>query len=139
MGGKDTTHRGHHMAVASAISYTATGGAVPVSGVTSNASGTAGIEVDVDVAASTTNQLYTIAIDVSELKSLFLVTDGGMTIKTNSSGSPDDTFTMVAYMPLIWVDGYPTANPLGTDVTKLYLTTGSGSTVNLSGFINQDI
>lgn len=127
------------MAVPSAITYTATGGAVAISGVTSNASGTSGTEIDVDVAASTTNQMFTIAIDVSELESLFLVTDGDMTIKTNSGSSPDDTFTMVANMPLIWVRGYPTSNPLGTDVTALYLTTGSGSAVNLSGFINQSI
>lgn len=144
MAGKDTSTRGRNMAVASAITYTATGGAVAISGVTSNASGTAGIDIDIDVAASTTNQLFTVAIDISELESIFLVTDGVLTIKTNDSGSPDDTFVFAANMPLIWVNGYPTIdgtsqNPFDADVTKMYLTTPSGSTVNLSGFINQSI
>lgn len=132
------------MAVNSSISYTANGGAVPISGVTSSASGTSGTEIDVDVPASTTNQLFTVSIDISELESIFLVTDGALTIKTNDSGTPDDTFVFTANMPLIWVNGYPTIdgssqNPFDADVTKMYLTNATGSDVNLSGFINQSI
>lgn len=132
------------MSVASTVSFTATGGATTLSGITATATGTSGTTIDVEVPATTTDQLFTIAIDISELESIFLYTDGALTIETNSSSAPDDTFVFAANKPLCWVNGMPTIdaasqNPFDADVTALYLTNASGSTVTLRGFINQSI
>jgi hypothetical protein len=138
-------HRtGAVMAVASTITFTATGGATTISGISASASGTSGTAIDVEIPASTTDQLFTIAIDVSELESIFLYTDGALTVETNSSSAPDDTFVFAANKPLAWVNGMPTIdgtsqNPFDADVTALYLTNATGSAVTLRGFVNQSI
>lgn len=126
-------------AVNSAISFTATGGVNALSGITATGAGNLGLDVGVVVPASTTDQLYTLAIDVSEIQTLFLYTDGALTLETNSSSAPDQTLTFAANKPLVWVYGMPSTNPLTTDVTKFYLTNGTASSVTLYGFINQDL
>ena len=133
------------MAIDSTISYTATGGGTAISGITAASTGTEGIQISVSVPASTTNQAYPIAIDVSELTSVFLVTDGVLTLKTNSTGAPDDTIVFLTEdFPLAWSSGNPTidgsdGNPFDADVTVFYLTNATGSAVLLQGFINQDL
>lgn len=130
------------MAVYGSVSFTASAGGVSTSGITSSSTGSLADAISVAVPASTTDQLYTIAIDISELESIFLVTDGALTIETNSSSAPDDTFVFTANMPLVWVSGFPTidgasGNPFDADVTKMYLTNGTASEVTLTGYIIQ--
>jgi len=85
------------------------------------------VNIAVTIPASTTNQEILIAIDVSELKSLCLSSDYSLTIKTNSSGSPTDTIALVGGKPYIWtVNSYDTCK-LTADVTKIYVTNGSGT------------
>jgi len=132
------------MSVDSTISFTATGGSTAINGITSSATGTSGTQIDISVPASTTDQVFAIAIDISELESIFLYTDGALTIETNSGGSPNDTFVFTANKPLVWVSGMPTidtvsGNPFDVDVTALYLTNATAAAVNLYGFINQSI
>lgn len=129
--------------VPSSISYTATGGSTPLSGITSSVTGTGGHQISITVPASTTNQLYTVAIDISELKSIFLYADGVLTVKTNDSGSPADTFVFAASGSVLvydtnmaTIDGVA-PNPFDVDVTAFYLTNGTADDVNLYGFINQ--
>ncbi len=81
-------------------------------------------EADIIVPASSTNLHVLQSIDVSGLKSLLLSSTKPMTVKTNSSGSPDDTITLAANVPVIWYTGCGHPNPLTADVTGLYLTTG---------------
>jgi hypothetical protein len=78
--------------------------------------------VDVEVPASTTNKEVNIDLDVSELKTLMILSDVAVTIKTNSSGSPDDTLTVPANTPVMWGNDTGITCPLGTDVTKVYIT-----------------
>ena len=127
------------MSVSSTVTFSATGGATTLSGISSSATGNLGIDVSVAVPATTTNQLYTLAVDVSQIQSLFLYSDGVLTLKTNSTGSPDQTLVFAANMPLVWVTGMPSANPLTTDVTKFYITNATAGTLNLYGFINQSL
>lgn len=125
--------------VASAISFTATGGASSISGVTADATGTVGTQVDISIADGVTNQALALAIDISEVESIFLYTDGTLTVKTNSSSVPDQTLTFSANKPLAWVRGMPNTLPITVDVTTLYLTNASGAAVALRGFINQSL
>lgn len=117
------------------LTYSAGGFSEGMTPITVTGTGVVGLEIDEDIAASTTNQLLTIAIDVSQIQTLFIVADGALTVKTNSSGSPVQTLSFAANVPLAWATGAPNANPLTTDVTALYFTNAGGSTVNIRGII----
>ncbi|HEY1188533.1 MAG TPA: hypothetical protein VGE74_12850 [Gemmata sp.] len=87
---------------------------------------------DVVVPGSTTDKEVTVTVDVSALALVFITTDQTVTVKTNSSGSPDETLTVTADKPLLWYTGCGWDNPFETDITKLYLTRGAAgdATVN---------
>lgn len=66
-----------------------------------------------------------VAIDVSEVEVFYMKSDVDLTVKTNSSGAPDDTIVLVANVPYEWtVDSYDSFL-LSTDVTSLFLTNDS--------------
>lgn len=86
---------------------------------------------DVAVADGQTAFHTVLAIDVSQLKSLFIKSDQDITIKTNSSGSPTDTIDVVANIPLMWTPDCGFDCPLSADVTGLYIANDSGSTATV--------
>lgn len=97
------------------------------------------VAIDESISANQTNLLVALNIDVSQLKSLFILTDVAMTLKTNSSGSPDDTISMVANVPLEWKnDGYHTC-PLTVDVTGLYVTNTTAGTLKIRGLVDPTV
>ncbi len=112
------------------------GGATVTQNVTLTAE--AGQVLDVAVAGSTTDLQVNLAIDVSQLSHIFLLADGALTIQTNDGTSADDTITLAANKPLVWYSGCGMACPLTVDVTGLYLTNASGSTVNLQVRVQSD-
>lgn len=71
------------------------------------------------------------AIDVSALKSLFVVSDQNVTMKSNSSGAPDDTLTLLANQPLVWYSGSYYPCPLTVDVVKFYVANASGAEADI--------
>lgn len=78
---------------------------------------------------STTNQHAVKAYTKANLKSLCLFSDQAVTLKTNSSSTPQDTITLQAGKPVLWSlsqDGSG-ACPFSNDVTDLYWTNASGS------------
>jgi hypothetical protein len=81
--------------------------------------------IDENIAQSQTNKLVAFAVDVSQLKSLWIKSSAAMTIKTNSSSAPDNTLTLAADVPVKWQEGDAHACPLTVDVTALYITTGA--------------
>ena len=82
-------------------------------------------KIQESVATGTTNQEISLAIDISKLKAFSMQSSQAMTVKTNSSGSPQETFTLAAGTPVVFVDG-DTAIFAG-DVTSLFITNASGS------------
>jgi hypothetical protein len=73
------------------------------------------------------------ALDVSQVKAIFMACDKQVTLETNSSSAAAATIVLKANSPLIWLasDGYH-ANPFGaTDVTSLYVTNASGAAATL--------
>lgn len=93
------------------------------------------IEIDETVPATTTHMPLSLAIDVSQLKSLLISSDVALTLKTNSSGSPTDTIAIKAGIPYIWnTDSYDTCL-ITADVTTAFLTnaTGGAATVSIRG------
>lgn len=90
------------------------------------------INIDEAIAASSTNHEIDVAIDVSTVVMLGITCDRAVTIKTNSTSSPPDTFTLPAGEMIEWHTGAIGSNPLTTDVTKFYVTTPSGAVSNFS-------
>ena len=93
--------------------------------------GSSQVEVSESVADSETDYDIVVAIDVSAVKSFYIVSDQTVTVETNSGSEADDTLSLVAGVPYVWnTDSYDSFQ-LGTDVTVLYVTNASGSTANI--------
>lgn len=85
------------------------------------------INADIAVPGPSTDLVANLSLDVSEMKSLLIVSDQDVTIKTNSLGSPDDTLALQADEPVVWWSTGVFANPLTVDVTSLHIV-NAGST-----------
>ena len=95
--------------------------------------GTSEYRLDEAIADSTTDQLIAASLDVSAIKAVEMMSDQDITVETNSSSSPTDTFVLQADVPYRWnteMVAYD-ALLLTADVTALYLTNASGSTANI--------
>jgi len=90
------------------------------------------------VANSVTDQLVNLAIDISQLKMFVLVSNAVVTIETNSSSAPQETFTLAAGVPVLWYTGCGYAVPFAGDVTKIYVTNASGGTATIDIHILHD-
>jgi hypothetical protein len=90
--------------------------------------GSTNVSID-QVFAAGTNVLFTITFAHATLQSVILVSDQDMTVKTNSSGSPDDTISLKANNPLVWsASAAYYTNPFShADVTKFYLTNATAA------------
>lgn len=80
--------------------------------------------VDETVGPSTTNTEFDINIDVSAIQSMALWCDHDVTLKTNSTAAPGNTITLKAGKMLAWDLNHSDANPLTSDVTKIFVTNG---------------
>lgn len=86
---------------------------------------------DFSLSASQTNYaLSDAAITIAKIKSIFMLFDTAVTLKTNSTGSPQETLTFAANVPLIWDASSPLA--IGTifagNITAMYLTNSTAAT-----------
>lgn len=81
------------------------------------------ITVDLTFAAGSTNVAAALAFVRSTTQQFYFLTDQPLTMKTNSSGSPADTFNLVAGAPFRWSrsEGY-FAMPFSADVTSIFVT-----------------
>ncbi len=79
-----------------------------------------------------------VSIIVAELKSIFIVCDQDVNLKTNSSGAPDDEIDLLAGQPLLWYEGSYYASLITADVTSVFIDNSSGAVANLYIFALQD-
>lgn len=79
------------------------------------------------VADSTTDLLVDIAINVSEIQSIYMRSSTDLKVETNDATTPDETINLLAGKPYVWSTGSYFANLLATDITKLFLTNASGA------------
>lgn len=93
-------------------------------------SGTA--DVNETIADNTTDGAITFALDISATKVIYMVSDQAITVKTNSSSTPQETINLAANVPLLYA---PTllgsAAPFADDVTGLFVTNESGAAATL--------
>lgn len=92
--------------------------------------GTSELAISENYPAGSTNTQFTIAFNYANIQNLELVSSQDMTIKTNSSGSPDNTFSLKANNPLVWSkSGAYFANPFTANVTKFYITCATAASL----------
>lgn len=87
--------------------------------------------VDESIANGATNTAVAFSVPLTGLKVFFLVSDFGVTVKTNNSSTPQDTFNLVGGKPRVWVTGDVTAAPIAGAVTGLFVTNSSGSAARI--------
>jgi len=87
--------------------------------------------VDETIADGQTNKQLTCTLDVSAVKSFYMVSDQDVLFETNSGGSPADTIALLAGVPYVWNEDSYDAFLLGTDVTAIFITNASGATATL--------
>lgn len=83
------------------------------------------------VAGSTTNQQEGFSWTNANLRGVYLKSDQTLTLKTNSTGSPQDTLTITAGVPFVWVFGSGITNPFAGNVTQTFWTNGGATLANV--------
>lgn len=73
----------------------------------------------------TTDKSLPLSLDVSALEAFALKASVDMTVKTNSSGSPQETFVLSAGELVLWESGDSAI--FAGDVTELFVTNDSGA------------
>jgi len=83
-----------------------------------------GVEFDdeAELPANTTNFDIPCSIAYANIGFVYFYCDVALTIKTNSTGSPDQTISLGAGKPLKWATGDADACPITANLTHLYLT-----------------
>lgn len=120
-----------------AIQHTVTQSWGGQAGLTYSTTATGDYEANVSqsIPASTTALLIPFILKtVANLQSLFIVADGPLVLKGDSSGSPEETFTLAAGVPLVWTATCGLPNPFAAALdTGFYVTNPSSTTpVNLT-------
>lgn len=77
--------------------------------------------------ATATNHDLPLSVTYTDIAYLYFYCDIAVTIKTNSTGSPDQTISLAAGKPLKWATGDADACPITANLTHLYLTTASNA------------
>lgn len=85
------------------------------------------VNIDEEIPAATADKLVAFNLDISQCKGLFMVSNVPVTIETNSSSAPANTFTLAANIPYAWVFGDSAmrdtaAAAVTVDITSLYVT-----------------
>lgn len=94
-----------------------------------NITGGLALDIDETIPSGSTNLALgaSCAIDVSQLKLLYIVSDQDLVLETNSGGSPVNVFTLAAGVPFAWHSGMPAlrdtaGTAVTTDITGLFAT-----------------
>lgn len=104
--------------------------------VTTSLSGTVEDSVTEDVPTVSVNLPVHISFVKADLVGIELLSDQAMVIKTNSSGTPQETINLVAGVPYFWYAGSGITNPFVGDVTTAFASTpGILVTAHLTGTI----
>ena len=94
-------------------------------------SGTVVLQIEEDVSDSSTDLEIIAALDISEIAAIIIVSDQPVTFETNSASVPDETFSLLAGVPLIETSDMYHVSLLATDWTSVFITNASGSTAKI--------
>jgi hypothetical protein len=95
--------------------------------------GNIGITDDFTINTGVSNQQQNIAFIKANLQLIIVLADQNLTLKTNSSGSPQETISLLANKSYLWFvgNGNGLANPFAGDVTTMYFSNASGTNANV--------
>jgi uncharacterized protein (UPF0276 family) len=85
-----------------------------------------------------TDQEVAFVLDVSQCKGFYMQSDVALTVETNSSSAPAQTFSLSAGVPLDWIFGDGNC-PVTIDVTKLFITSVSNGTLKLRALVDPTV
>ena len=91
------------------------------------------VKLETTVNDGMTNFHRVLSVDASEIVMMGIHTTKAITIKTNSSSAPDQTFSLLANQGIVWSvnDESVTTCPIDTDITDVYITNASGATADV--------
>jgi hypothetical protein len=114
-------------------------GDASISSTTEDVTGSAEANIDETIGVDATDLEINLAIDVSALKSIFMLCSKAATIETNSGSAADDTITLAAGVPFRWTNTSPFASPFASavDVTSIFVT-AAGASGTLQIYVLQD-
>lgn len=113
-------------------------------GVAKHPAATAAISADADekrslsIPDATTDQQVDIAFNDARLKSIWISSSQTITVKTNSAGTPQETFTIEPGHPLLWTEKMPIANPFAGNVTAMFVSNASGAQADVEIRVGHD-
>lgn len=95
-----------------------------------SATGEADIEMEVAIPAATDTQVD-LQVPYANIKALYWLADVAMTVETNSGSAADQTISLAAGVPLVWITGGIGSNPITDNITALYVTAASAGTLKI--------
>ena len=88
-------------------------------------------EFDEVVPPTTTDMPFSVAIDISQVKCIYILSDQDVLLETNSSSSPTNTINLKANQPYLWyVNAYDTCK-ITADVTSAFFTNAGATQANV--------
>lgn len=82
------------------------------------------IQISETVAQNQTDVAIACAVVAAKIQAILVTCDKAMTLETNSSSAPDQTFTLQAgEVAVFWHSGMATACPITDNITGLFATT----------------
>lgn len=98
--------------------------------------GTARAQLETTLAGAVTNQQEDVAFTVAAIKGILITVSGNATatvvLKTNSTGSPDNTLTFpIGGGEMVWSNRSPATCPITAAVTTTYWTHAGSETVTI--------
>lgn len=81
------------------------------------AAGQQSIDESLAAATDTVGEKVSMALDVSELVLLYILSNVNITIRTNDDTTPTEIIVVRANEPLAYAKGGPHSNPFGADIT----------------------
>lgn len=98
------------------------------------ASATGEVNLSFTVAGAVTNQAEALAFVRANVVSLYMMSDQDVTLKTNSSGSPQDTIALKANTPVVWYanGGYAISALFAGNVTASYWSNAGATIANVN-------
>src|SRR3954469_4116469 len=101
------------MSVSHTFTFGHSGGSIALTDAVT-VTGSAAVEVNVALSASTTNQLVALGYLTANIKGVYIKSDVAVTIKVDSTGSPEQTISIAAGVPYVWYTGNPSTLLLAT-------------------------
>lgn len=93
-----------------------------ISSVVSSYTNSVEIGLDDTVPASTTNKEFDVPVTVANIKAMCMTCDKAVTVKTNSSTTPQETISLTAGQSLIWAIDHTETIPFAGNLTKFFVT-----------------